>query len=391
MRGMLTNKMACMPFALDSGECVMRQHNDPDVLSQALAEPSRRALLENLRFGARTVTQLVDATALKQPNVSNHLAKMKQQGIVRSERIGRQVFYSLSTPFADVLMRMHEFAAISTPTPAAGVSASGGENHPPMQDGHAASSPSDNSVEHQNRDANDEQALHKTRQSSLDAILTQSREAYFAAVMTGDEEQAVALINSLVAQRLPIETIYLEVFAKSINHIGELYRQGVTDEAHEHMASAITERIMARVTQFYMPVARVSCRAVLGCVADNWHTMGLRMLADGLKTLGWETLFLGANVPTASFIAMAQGMRPDLVIVSCAMKEQREAARELLNGLDAARQQMDAPAFQIAAGGHYFLEAGAEVADWPVDFTAVDLHQFLQVVQARFADNEKRF
>ncbi len=69
----------------------MRQHNDPDVLSQAIAEPSRRALLENLRFGAKTVTQLVDATALKQPNVSNHLAKMKQQGIVRSERIGRQV------------------------------------------------------------------------------------------------------------------------------------------------------------------------------------------------------------------------------------------------------------------------------------------------------------
>ncbi len=251
--------------------------------------------------------------------------------------------------------------------------------------------PSDNPAEHQNRDASHGAATHKTRQASLDATLTQSREAYFTAVMAGDEEQVVTLINSLVAQRLPIETIYLEVFAKSINHIGDLYRQGVTDEAHEHMASAITERIMARVTQFYMPVARVSYRAVLGCVADNWHTLGLRMLADGLKTLGWETLFLGANVPTASFIAMAQGIRPDLVIVSCAMKEQRETARELLNGLDAARQQMDSPPFQIAAGGHYFLESDAEVSDLPVDFTAADLRQFLQAVQARFTDVEKRF
>ena len=91
----------------------MRPHNDPDVLSQALAEPSRRALLENLRYGQKTVTQLVVATSLKQPNVSNHLAKMKQQGIVRAERIGRQVYYSLSAPFADVLMRMHEIAADS--------------------------------------------------------------------------------------------------------------------------------------------------------------------------------------------------------------------------------------------------------------------------------------
>ena len=370
----------------------MRQHNDPDVLSQALAEPSRRALLENLRFGAKTVTQLVEATALKQPNVSNHLAKMKQQGIVRAERIGRQVFYSLSTPFADVLMRMHEFAAGSTLMPSTGILASGGENHPSMQDGHAAAhSPADNSAEHQNRDASDERTSDGVHQTFLAPLMQQSREAYFTAVMAGDEEQAITLINSLVAQRLPIETIYLEVFAKSINHIGDLYRQGVTDEAHEHMASAITERIMARVAQFYMPVARASYRAVLGCVADNWHTLGLRMLADGLKTLGWETLFLGANVPTASFIAMAQGMRPDLVIVSCAMKEQREAARELLNGLDAARQQMDAPAFQIAAGGHYFLESDAEISDLPVDFTATDLHQFLQVVQARFGDEAKRF
>ena len=369
----------------------MRQHNDPDVLSQALAEPSRRALLENLRFGAKTVTQLVDATALKQPNVSNHLAKMKQQGIVRAERMGRQVFYSLSTPFADVLMRMHEFAAHSTLTPAAVVPASDGKTYPPMQDRHAAAHATpDNSAEHQTRDQSDDTTGDKASQTPLAPLLRQSREAYFTAVMAGDEEQAVTLINSLVAQRLPIETIYLEVFAESINHIGYLYRQGVTDEAHEHMASAITERIMARIAQFYMPVARASYRAVLGCVADNWHTLGLRMLADGLKTLGWETLFLGANVPTASFIAMAQGMRPDLVIVSCAMQEQREAARELLNGLEAARRPTGAPLFQIAAGGHYFLEHDAEVSDLPIDFTAADLHQFLQAVQARFPDDIKR-
>src|SRR5579862_7672418 len=95
----------------------MRNSHDPDFLSLALAEPSRRALLENLRFGRKSVTELVTATNLKQPNVSNHLAKMRQQGIVRAERIGRQVYYSLAMPFADVLLRMHELAANPSPTP----------------------------------------------------------------------------------------------------------------------------------------------------------------------------------------------------------------------------------------------------------------------------------
>ena len=84
-------------------------HN-PDVLSQALAEPSRRAILESLRFGQKSVTELVVATRLKQPNVSNHLAKMRVQNIVRAERIGRQVYYSIAMPVADLLLRLHELS-----------------------------------------------------------------------------------------------------------------------------------------------------------------------------------------------------------------------------------------------------------------------------------------
>jgi DNA-binding transcriptional ArsR family regulator len=79
--------------------------------SIALAERSRRALLENLRNGQKAVTELLCATQLKQPNVSNHRAKMRMQGIVRAERIGRQVYYPVAMPFADVLLRMYKYAS----------------------------------------------------------------------------------------------------------------------------------------------------------------------------------------------------------------------------------------------------------------------------------------
>ena len=45
--------------------------------------------MEHLRVGRKSVSELVHLTHLKQPNVSNHLAKMREQGLVRAERSGR--------------------------------------------------------------------------------------------------------------------------------------------------------------------------------------------------------------------------------------------------------------------------------------------------------------
>ena len=368
---------------------MMRLNHDPDVLAQSLAEPSRRALLENLRLGKKTVTQLVAATGLKQPNVSNHLAKMRQQGIVRAERVGRQVYYSLSTPFAEVMLRMLEFAANPLAREAARAHTT-------------APAPSENTGqayrEAGGAEMGSNQGPHTTetlvpalpplRLDSLDsvdpAVPVQWRDEYLNAIMSGNEDAATNLVNGLLALRLPMETIYIDVFQWGVNHIGKLYQQGLTDEAHEHMASEITERMMAQVVHFYTPVVRASRRALLGCVAGNWHILGIRMLGDGLKELGWETVFLGANVPTPSFVSMAQTMHPDLVVITCAMEEQRDEALELLARLHLLRQNNPEASFQIAAGGHYFQENAEALAHLPIDFTASDLLDFIDAVKVRF-------
>lgn len=372
----------------------MRNNNDPDVLSQAFAEPSRRALLENLRYGRKTVTQLVEATRLKQPNVSNHLAKMRLQGIVRAERIGRQVFYSLSMPFADVMMRLLEFVANPVAEGAAALHGHGANYGgatvaiaPHAGDGEQARAADGMAG---NGWHTDYIARHAEQESvsAHDAVLPDEammkwRSAYFDAVMEGSEEQAITLVNALLTHRVSMGTIYTDVFQWGINHIGEMFVRGETDEAHEHMASAITERMMARVVQFHTPLARTACRAILGCVAGNWHILGIRMLGDGLKELGWDTVFLGANVPTHSFVSITAAMKPDLVIVSCAMDEQGEDAHKLLTQLDTLRKNSE-DGFQIVAGGHYFQEHGMDMAHLPVDFTASDLHHFLDAVKQRF-------
>jgi DNA-binding transcriptional ArsR family regulator len=65
-------------------------------LFRGFAEPSRLSILEALRAGERTVSNLVQTTGLTQPNVSNHLSCLRDCGLVTVRQQGRFAYYSLS-------------------------------------------------------------------------------------------------------------------------------------------------------------------------------------------------------------------------------------------------------------------------------------------------------
>lgn len=63
---------------------------------KALGEPARLAILNALRAGERTVSELVEDTGLGQANVSKHLQLLHALGFVRRERDGLYVRYALA-------------------------------------------------------------------------------------------------------------------------------------------------------------------------------------------------------------------------------------------------------------------------------------------------------
>lgn len=74
-------------------------------LFRGLADPSRLAILDGLRVGERTVSDLVAMTGLSQPNVSGHLACLKECGLVTSRQDGRFVSYALADPRVEDVLR----------------------------------------------------------------------------------------------------------------------------------------------------------------------------------------------------------------------------------------------------------------------------------------------
>lgn len=62
-------------------------------LFRGLADPSRLTVLEVLRGGPRSVSEVVEQTGLTQPTVSMHLTCLWECGLIERERRGRFVYY----------------------------------------------------------------------------------------------------------------------------------------------------------------------------------------------------------------------------------------------------------------------------------------------------------
>jgi len=66
-----------------------------DLLFRALADPTRRAIFEQLcHEGETTVVDLTARARVSQPVVSKHLGVLKQAGLVRGRHEGRHTHYS---------------------------------------------------------------------------------------------------------------------------------------------------------------------------------------------------------------------------------------------------------------------------------------------------------
>lgn len=66
-------------------------------LFRGLADPTRLEILLALADGESRVVDLVGRVGTSQPNVSAHLACLKQCGLVEDRPVGRQVFYRIRT------------------------------------------------------------------------------------------------------------------------------------------------------------------------------------------------------------------------------------------------------------------------------------------------------
>ncbi len=88
---------------------------------KGLADPKRLMIINALRDGERTVGELVEELEVPQANVSQHLAVLREKGLVHARKDGQFVHYSVATPkIVQAMDLMREVMAEQATEPAMG-------------------------------------------------------------------------------------------------------------------------------------------------------------------------------------------------------------------------------------------------------------------------------
>jgi ArsR family transcriptional regulator len=87
---------------------IFQLHTD---ICKALTHPIRLEIIDSLRDGEKSVTQLAEAIQAHQGTISRHLSIMRAKGVIIPRREGSSVYYRLGSPrISAAYDEMHQFA-----------------------------------------------------------------------------------------------------------------------------------------------------------------------------------------------------------------------------------------------------------------------------------------
>lgn len=189
------------------------------------------------------------------------------------------------------------------------------------------------------------------------------RQEYLGAVVAGSGRAADRVIEEALGQTVKPQEIYLDIFQPTAYTIGQLWQANKVSVAQEHLATAIIERQMGELHPMFKPDQAGERTLVIGCVPDEWHRVGARMVADFFEADGWTVHYLGANVPIRDIVGMAREVSADLIGLSSEMLFNLPRVSELVRALDTAGLD----GIPVIAGGMPFVTQ-------PELWSSLDLH-----------------
>jgi len=197
-------------------------------------------------------------------------------------------------------------------------------------------------------------------------------ERLVAAVTRFDEDALEFELRRLLLGGAGMEEVDEDI-VPAMRRLGELWHRGELSIAQEHLA---THHIGTFLTSLLRMRRRTetSHRALLACVADEQHEIGLLVVATWLSAWGVHPVCLGRSVPPSAIADAVRALRPRLVALSITIPPETSAGSALLEAY--AKACGDTPWLVGGAGARSLLKrlphlAGHLAPDARSDFKAL--------------------
>jgi signal transduction histidine kinase len=201
---------------------------------------------------------------------------------------------------------------------------------------------------------------------------------YMDLLLAGDRRSASRMITEAAASGLGVRDIYVHVFQRTQHEIGRLWQMDRISIAQEHYCTASTQLIMGQLYPYVFSTDRRGLKLVAASVGQELHELGIRMVSDFLEMEGWDTYYLGANVPTPSLVATVEQQKPNLLAISATMNSHVSAVVDLIR---AVRSAAAGTGLKIMVGGRPFNMDPALWETVGADGHAVDAGQAVALAE----------
>lgn len=201
---------------------------------------------------------------------------------------------------------------------------------------------------------------------------------FLSALLSGDRRACLLIVSDLLEQDIPIMDLFLNLFQRSLYQVGDLWEHHQISVAVEHLASIIIEQLMNRVENDLFLQPHKDYTVIVACVADEFHHIGGRMVADIFEIHGWKSHFLGANTPLRDLLMMIGQKNPELVALSLSIYFNLPS---LLSALTEISNQY--PGLPVLVGGQAFRWGGVEtISRYPLTRYISSLETLEPVIKA---------
>jgi methanogenic corrinoid protein MtbC1 len=177
---------------------------------------------------------------------------------------------------------------------------------------------------------------------------------YLRDLLAGEKGKCIGTVNGLLGKGATLYDLYIRLFQRSMYQVGELWEQNRISVAVEHLATAITESLLTLVYPLIFSAEHVGRKAVVCCVAGEYHQLGGKMAADVFELNGWD-YFLGANTPPEELLGLIQQKKPDVLGLSLSLYFNLESLCRLLEMVRGSFRDLP-----VLVGGQAFRWGGRD-------------------------------
>jgi MerR family transcriptional regulator, light-induced transcriptional regulator len=183
---------------------------------------------------------------------------------------------------------------------------------------------------------------------------------YLTLLLDGNRRECARIVQQLLDRDIDIQTLYHDLFQKSLYEVGRLWEFNRISVAKEHLVTAITEGLLNLIYPRLFEKASADSqnekKVVISCATNEFHQVGGKMVADIFELNGWDSQFLGANTPVDHMLAHIQDEKPDLVGLSVSVYFNMPAFKAGLAAVRGTFHHLD-----IMVGGQAFNWGGTEI------------------------------